>query len=52
VRAVVLVRVDTAAALISPAYDAGATEESIVRRWRDHHLDLARALLGEDDALG
>jgi predicted pyridoxine 5'-phosphate oxidase superfamily flavin-nucleotide-binding protein len=47
VRAVVLVRVETAAPLVSPAYDAGASEASIVRRWRDHHLGLASARLSE-----
>ena len=41
VQAVVLVRVDHAAALVSPAYDAGATEEAVVTRWRSHHLQLA-----------
>lgn len=40
VRAVVLIRVDNAEALISPAYDDGATEEAIVARWRDLHLTL------------
>ena len=45
VQAVVLVRVDHAAALVSPAYDAGATEEEVVTRWRDHHLGLAEARL-------
>ena len=43
VHAVVLVRVDFAAPLVSPAYDAGATEEEVVKRWRDHHLNLAAA---------
>ena len=52
VQAVVLVRVDRAAALVSPAYDTGVDEEAIVRRWRDHHLGLAAARLGEDDAPG
>jgi uncharacterized protein len=52
VRAVVLVRVDAAAPLVSPAYDTGVSEAAIVRRWRDHHLDLARARLGEDDSTG
>lgn len=50
VRAVVLVRVDAAAPLVSPAYDTGASEAAIVRRWRDHHLGLASAWLGEDDS--
>jgi predicted pyridoxine 5'-phosphate oxidase superfamily flavin-nucleotide-binding protein len=44
-RAVVLVRVDVAAPLVSPAYDTGAREEDIVRRWRDHHVGLAAARL-------
>jgi predicted pyridoxine 5'-phosphate oxidase superfamily flavin-nucleotide-binding protein len=50
VQAVVLMRVDAAAALVSPAYDTGASEEAIVRRWRDHHLALADARLPPDDA--
>jgi predicted pyridoxine 5'-phosphate oxidase superfamily flavin-nucleotide-binding protein len=37
VRAVVVVRVDTAGPLISPAYEFGASEEDVARRWRDHH---------------
>ena len=49
-RAVVLVRVDAAAPVVSPAYDTGASEEAIVRRWRDHHLGLAEARLAEDGA--
>jgi hypothetical protein len=49
VRAVVVVRVETAAPLVSPAYDTGASEEAIVRRWRDHHLALAAGRLGEPD---
>jgi hypothetical protein len=35
-----LVHVDFAGPLVSPAYDAGATEEEVVKRWRDHHLNL------------
>ena len=38
------------AALVSPAYDTGATEVSIVQRWRDHHLELATRRLGEGAA--
>jgi len=45
VQAVVLVRVDTAAPVVSPAYDVGASEADVVARWRDHHLGLARARL-------
>ncbi|MEA2184382.1 MAG: uncharacterized protein QOF69_3567 [Solirubrobacteraceae bacterium] len=41
VHAVVLVRVDAAAPLVSPAYDSGISEDDVVRRWRDHHLGLA-----------
>jgi predicted pyridoxine 5'-phosphate oxidase superfamily flavin-nucleotide-binding protein len=48
VQAVVLVRVETAAALISPAYETGVSEDEVVRRWRDHHLGLATARLGGD----
>jgi uncharacterized protein len=47
VKAVVLVHVDTAASLISPAYEMGATEAEILTRWRDHHLRLAAERLGE-----
>ena len=47
VRAVVLVRVDIAAPLVSPAYDSGMTEAEVVRRWRDHHLGLAASRLPE-----
>jgi uncharacterized protein len=39
-QAVVLVRVDTAAPLISPAYDTGASEADIIERWRAHHSGL------------
>jgi predicted pyridoxine 5'-phosphate oxidase superfamily flavin-nucleotide-binding protein len=45
VKAVVLVRVDTAAPVVSPAYDQGATESDVIARWRDHHLGLATARL-------
>ena len=47
VRAVVLVRVDVAAPLVSPAYDAGATEAEVASRWRDHHLGLASSRVPE-----
>jgi uncharacterized protein len=45
IRAVVLVRVDSAAPLVSPAYESGASEAEIVRQWRDHHGSLAAARL-------
>jgi len=41
IKAVVLVRVDSAAPLVSPAYDDGtSSEEDIAARWREHHLGL------------
>jgi predicted pyridoxine 5'-phosphate oxidase superfamily flavin-nucleotide-binding protein len=39
-RAVVLMDVETAAPLVSPAYDTGISEEQVVARWRAHHLRL------------
>jgi predicted pyridoxine 5'-phosphate oxidase superfamily flavin-nucleotide-binding protein len=42
VRAAVLIHVSEAAPLISPAYDAGASEEEVATRWREHHLGLQR----------
>jgi uncharacterized protein len=47
VHAVVLVRVDAAAPVVSPAYDFGTSEEDIARRWRDHHLGLAARRVDE-----
>jgi predicted pyridoxine 5'-phosphate oxidase superfamily flavin-nucleotide-binding protein len=47
VHAVVLVRVDFAAPLVSPAYESGASEEEIIRRWREHHLNLAATRVHE-----
>ena len=41
VQAVVLMRVDHAAPLLSPVYDTGATEAEVTKRWRDHHLGLS-----------
>src|SRR4051812_27411886 len=38
--AVVVIDVDRAEALVSPAYDDGTTEEEVAQRWRRHHLDL------------
>ena len=47
IRAVVMVSVDAAAAVVSPAYDLGAREDDVVRQWRDHHLGLATQRLKE-----
>jgi uncharacterized protein len=40
IRAVVLIRVDRALPVISPAYDQGATEEQIKDRWRRYWRKL------------
>lgn len=45
--AVVLVHVEVAAQLVSPAYDTGVREDEIVRRWLDHHGRLAASRLRE-----
>jgi predicted pyridoxine 5'-phosphate oxidase superfamily flavin-nucleotide-binding protein len=39
-RSIVVVAVTDAAALVSPAYDTGATEADIVARWLAHHNAL------------
>ena len=41
VKAVVLVHVETAAPLVSPAYDLGVSEDEVARRWREHHLGVS-----------
>jgi uncharacterized protein len=41
VRSIVLIAVTAAAPLWSPAYDTGATEADVTRRWLAHHNDLA-----------
>ena len=40
IRAVVLIRVDRALPLISPAYDRGETEEQVKDRWRRYWRKL------------
>lgn len=40
IRAVILIRVDRALPLISPAYDRGATEEQVRDRWRRYWRKL------------
>jgi predicted pyridoxine 5'-phosphate oxidase superfamily flavin-nucleotide-binding protein len=42
VRAIVLVRVERAAPLISPAYDQGATEEIVAARWQRHLTEVLK----------
>jgi predicted pyridoxine 5'-phosphate oxidase superfamily flavin-nucleotide-binding protein len=40
IRAVVLVRVERALPLTSPAYDAGATEDSVRARWESYYGEV------------
>jgi predicted pyridoxine 5'-phosphate oxidase superfamily flavin-nucleotide-binding protein len=42
IRTIVRIRVEQAAALVSPAYDGDATETEIAAKWERHALDLAR----------
>lgn len=42
VRAIVVIDVTDAAALVSPAYDDGTSEEAVIHRWRAHYGDLYR----------
>jgi hypothetical protein len=40
IREIVLVRVDSAHAIDSPAYDAGLTEDDVRARWEQHFASL------------
>jgi predicted pyridoxine 5'-phosphate oxidase superfamily flavin-nucleotide-binding protein len=40
IRAIVLIRIEQAAPLISPAYDDGTSESEIRRRWERHYAEL------------
>jgi predicted pyridoxine 5'-phosphate oxidase superfamily flavin-nucleotide-binding protein len=42
VRTIVLVKVEQAAPLVSPAYDAGATEEVVSARWERHLMNILK----------
>ncbi|MET0460235.1 MAG: pyridoxamine 5'-phosphate oxidase family protein, partial [Ilumatobacteraceae bacterium] len=42
IRGIVIVLVERALPVTSPAYDLGATEEQITERWLRHHSDLQR----------
>lgn len=44
VRSAVIMHVERAAPLISPAYDLGASEQDVVARWRERHLSLVKRL--------
>lgn len=48
VKALVIIRIDRAGPLISPAYDAGATEEEITKEWTEYWSSPPRA--GEKNA--
>jgi predicted pyridoxine 5'-phosphate oxidase superfamily flavin-nucleotide-binding protein len=41
IRTIVLIRVEQAAALVSPAYDGGASEDEVAARWEAHAETLA-----------
>jgi predicted pyridoxine 5'-phosphate oxidase superfamily flavin-nucleotide-binding protein len=40
IRSIVIIEVTAASPLVSPAYDAGASEEAVVERWLRHHTAL------------
>jgi predicted pyridoxine 5'-phosphate oxidase superfamily flavin-nucleotide-binding protein len=40
IRSIVVIDVESAAPLWSPAYDTGATEDEVVQRWLAHHGNL------------
>src|SRR4029453_2264110 len=42
VRTIVLVKIEQAAPLVSPAYDSGATEEAVAARWERHLAEILR----------
>jgi hypothetical protein len=42
VRTIVLVRVEQAAQLMSPAYDGGAAEEVVATRWQRHLTEILK----------
>lgn len=42
IAAIVVIAVDAAAAVVSPAYATGATQATVRRRWLEHHDDLYR----------
>jgi predicted pyridoxine 5'-phosphate oxidase superfamily flavin-nucleotide-binding protein len=43
IRSIVVIEVTDAAPLVSPAYDDGASEETVSDRWIRHHTELHRA---------
>ncbi len=49
INAIVLIQVDFAAPLISPAYDDGTSEAEIRGRWQRHYADLQREWAARTD---
>jgi predicted pyridoxine 5'-phosphate oxidase superfamily flavin-nucleotide-binding protein len=47
IRSAVLVNVERAEPLTSPAYDLGASEEEVRERWERHHLALGQGSSGD-----
>jgi uncharacterized protein len=43
IRTIVLIRVEVAAALVSPAYDGGASEDEVAVRWEAHAEELSKS---------
>jgi predicted pyridoxine 5'-phosphate oxidase superfamily flavin-nucleotide-binding protein len=52
IQSVVLVHVERAAALISPAYDLGLSEAAVRDRWTQHHAALHAEARGADADTG
>jgi predicted pyridoxine 5'-phosphate oxidase superfamily flavin-nucleotide-binding protein len=48
IRSIVLVRVERALPLVSPAYDGGATEEQVRRRWEGYFEALRAGAVSKD----
>jgi predicted pyridoxine 5'-phosphate oxidase superfamily flavin-nucleotide-binding protein len=49
IHAIVLMRVDSAAALVSPAYDDGAAEGEVRARWERHYAELQQQWAARSD---
>jgi predicted pyridoxine 5'-phosphate oxidase superfamily flavin-nucleotide-binding protein len=51
IQSIVLIQVNVAASLISPAYDDGSSEAEVRRRWKRHYDDLEQqSAIGGDSA--
>jgi len=50
IRAIVLIHVDTAAPLTSPAYDDGTSEADIRRHWEHHYANLHQQWAASKDS--